>query len=110
MYSPKILRQAIDDLRSQLEDKDTPFGVDLAIPQVGGGARKTNVRPIRLSASGLCHLFLVPQYDYTKGQLSELTDVIIEKKATLFVCAVGVPPKEMVDRLHAAGILVMKCV
>jgi NAD(P)H-dependent flavin oxidoreductase YrpB (nitropropane dioxygenase family) len=50
------------------------------------------------------------QYDYTKGQLSELTDVIIEKKATLFVCAVGVPPKEMVDRLHAAGILVMKYV
>jgi NAD(P)H-dependent flavin oxidoreductase YrpB (nitropropane dioxygenase family) len=42
--------------------------------------------------------------------LSELTDVIIEKRATLFVCAIGVPPKEMVDRLHAAGILVMKCV
>jgi NAD(P)H-dependent flavin oxidoreductase YrpB (nitropropane dioxygenase family) len=50
------------------------------------------------------------QYDYTKGQLSELTDVIVEKKAALFVCAVGVPPKDMVDRLHAAGILVMKCV
>jgi len=49
-YSPKILRQAIDDLRSQLEDKDAPFGVDLAIPQVGGGARKTNVRPMCLPA------------------------------------------------------------
>jgi NAD(P)H-dependent flavin oxidoreductase YrpB (nitropropane dioxygenase family) len=45
-YSPKILRQAIDDLRDQLEDKDAPFGVDLAIPQVGGSARKTNVRPM----------------------------------------------------------------
>jgi len=91
MYNPKMLRQGIDDLRSQLEDKDAPFGVDLAIPQIGGGARKTN-------------------YDYTKGQLSELTDVMIEKKAALFVCAVGVPPKDMVDRLHAAGILVMNMI
>jgi len=40
--------------------------------------------------------------------LSELTNVIIEKKASLFVCAIGVPPKEMVDKLHAAGIVVMK--
>jgi len=42
--------------------------------------------------------------------LSGLTDVIIEKKAALFVCAVGIPPKEMVEKLHAAGIVVMKCV
>lgn len=49
-FSPKLLRQAIDDLRSQLEDKDAPFGVDLALPQVGGGARKTNVGPICLPA------------------------------------------------------------
>ena len=57
-----------------------------------------------------CAVYFLVQYDYTKGQLSELTDIIIEKKATLFVCAVGVPPKDMVDRLHAAGILVMKYV
>ena len=31
------------NLESQLEDKDAPFGVDLALPQVGGNARKTNV-------------------------------------------------------------------
>ena len=47
------------------------------------------------------------QYDYTKGQLPELIDVIIEEKAKLFVCAVGVPPKWAVDKLHAAGIPVM---
>lgn len=90
-YSPGTLREAINDLRAQLEDKNAPFGVDLAIPQVGGRARKTN-------------------YDYTKGQLPELTDVIIEKKASLFVCAIGVPPKEMVDKLHAAGIVVMNMI
>jgi hypothetical protein len=38
-----MLRAAIDDLRNQLDDKDAPFGIDLAIPQIGGGARKTNV-------------------------------------------------------------------
>jgi hypothetical protein len=46
-YSPRMLREAIDDLRNQLDDKDAPFGVDLAIPQIGGGARKTNVSPPR---------------------------------------------------------------
>ena len=47
------------------------------------------------------------QYDYTKGQLPELVDVIIEEKASLFVCAIGVPPKAVVDKLHGAGIPVM---
>ena len=47
------------------------------------------------------------QYDYTKGQLPELIDVIIEEKAALFVCAIGVPPTQVVEKLHAAGIPVM---
>ncbi|KAH9934847.1 2-nitropropane dioxygenase [Fomitopsis serialis] len=72
-------------------DKDAPFGVDLALPQLGGNARKTN-------------------YDYTKGQLPTLTDIIIKNKASLFVCAIGVPPRDMVDKLHAAGIVVMNMV
>ena len=50
------------------------------------------------------------QYDYTKGQLSKLVDIIIASKAKLFVCAIGVPSKEVVERLHKAGIVVMKCV
>ncbi|KAF7796870.1 hypothetical protein EIP86_008055 [Pleurotus ostreatoroseus] len=89
--SPKVLERSINELKSHLEDKNAPFGVDLLIPQVGGNARKTN-------------------YDYTEGRLSELTEVIIRNKAALFVCAVGVPPKEMVDRLHSAGIAVMNMV
>ncbi len=40
--------------------------------------------------------------------MPELTDVMIKGKVALFVCAVGVPPKEMVDKLHAANIAVMK--
>jgi hypothetical protein len=41
--SPKVLERTIHELKSQLENKDAPFGVDLALPQVGGSARKTNV-------------------------------------------------------------------
>lgn len=50
------------------------------------------------------------QYDYTNGQLSKLVDIIIASKAKLFVSAVGVPPKEVIERLHKARIVVMKCV
>ncbi|KAF9820163.1 hypothetical protein IEO21_01596 [Rhodonia placenta] len=90
-YTPKMLQNAIDELKSQLEDTNAPFGIDLALPQIGGNARKTN-------------------YDYTHGKLPELTDVIIKSKASLFVSAIGVPPKDMVDKLHAAGIVIMNMV
>jgi len=90
-YTPKFLRQQIKAIKSELNDKNAPFGIDLLIPAVGGTARKTN-------------------YDYTGGQLPQLIDIIIEEKAALFVCAIGVPPKEAVDKLHKAGIPVMNMV
>lgn len=90
-YTPKFLRQQIQAIKKDLVDKNAPFGVDLLLPQVGGNARKTN-------------------YDYTKGQLPDLINVIIEEKTKLFVSAVGVPPKEVVDTLHRAGIPVMNMV
>lgn len=49
-------------------------------------------------------------YDYTKGKLNELVDVIIESGAKLFVSAVGVPPKAIVDKLHKHGIYYMNMV
>jgi NAD(P)H-dependent flavin oxidoreductase YrpB (nitropropane dioxygenase family) len=103
-----MLRKAIDDLRNQLDNKDAPFGVDLAIPQIGGGARKTNVS-LPSGVQCLTHGW-IDQYDYTDGHLPELTEIMIEKNVSLFVCAIGVPPKVMVDKLHAAGIPVMKSV
>merc|ERR1712137_1395652 len=84
-YTPDMLREQIAEFKSFLNDKNAPFGVDLLLPQVGGSARKTN-------------------YDYTKGKLPELIDIIIEEKAALFVSAVGVPPAWVVEKLHAAGI------
>ncbi|KAK0210368.1 2-nitropropane dioxygenase [Desarmillaria ectypa] len=89
--TPKFLQGSIEELKGYLEDKNAPFGVDLLLPQVGGNARRTNI-------------------DYTGGQLSELLDVIINGGAKLFVCAVGVPPKWAVDKLHDAGIVVMNMI
>ena len=85
------MRAIIHDIKANLADKNLPFGVDLALPQVGGSARKTN-------------------HDYTHGQLDELITVVIEEKAALFVSAVGVPPEHVIKRLHDAGILVMNMV
>ena len=44
----------ISALKKDLKDPNAPFGVDLLIPQVGGSARKTNVRHLfRLQPSPL---------------------------------------------------------
>ncbi|KPI35425.1 putative nitronate monooxygenase [Cyphellophora attinorum] len=90
-YTPDMLREQIAELKGHLKDKNGAFGVDLLLPQVGGSARKTN-------------------YDYTKGKLNELVDIIIDSGARLFVSAVGVPPKAVVDKLHANGILYMNMI
>lgn len=90
-YTPAQLRSIIHELKSHLSSAPLPFGVDLALPQVGGSARKTN-------------------HDYTHGQLDALISVVIEEGAKLFVSAVGVPPAHVIRRLHEAGILVMNMV
>ncbi|KAL1841974.1 hypothetical protein VTJ49DRAFT_6217 [Mycothermus thermophilus] len=90
-YTPEMLREQIAELKEHLVDKNGAFGVDLLLPQVGGNARKTN-------------------YDYTKGKLDELVDIIIESGAKLFVSAVGVPPRHVVEKLHKNGILYMNMI
>lgn len=90
-YTPKMLKDQISEIKEGLNDKNAPFGVDLLLPKVGDGARKTN-------------------HDYTGGKLPELIDIIIESGAKLFVAAVGVPPRWAVDKLHAAGIPVMNMI
>eukprot|EP00808_Paulinella_micropora_P027214 g6072.t1 len=66
----------------------TPDMLRQEIAEVGGNARKTN-------------------YDYTKGNLPALINIICQEKAALFVSAVGVPPKWAVEQLHNTGIPVM---
>lgn len=90
-YSPAQLEEMLVELKSYLNDQTLPFGVDLALPQVGGGARSTN-------------------HDYTHGKLDELIEVTIKHGAKLFVSAVGIPPAHTIKRLHEAGILVMNMV
>lgn len=90
-YTPAQLQEIITDLKSFLTHPDLPFGVDLALPKVGEGARKTN-------------------HDYTNGQLDQLINVIVDNGAKLFVSAVGIPPKEVIEKLHQNGIFVMNMV
>jgi NAD(P)H-dependent flavin oxidoreductase YrpB (nitropropane dioxygenase family) len=42
-YTPKMLREMIAEMKELLVDRNAPFGVDLLLPAVGGGARATNV-------------------------------------------------------------------
>ena len=88
--SPDVLRECIQQTRKMLQP-GKPMGVDLLLPKVGKGARATNK-------------------DYTDGKLHDLIDVLIEEKIELFVCAVGVPPKWVVEKLHANGTVIMNMV
>ena len=42
--------------------------------------------------------------------MNELIDIIIQGGAKLFVSAVGVPPKSVIDKLHAHGVLYMNMI
>mmetsp|Transcript_55169 Transcript_55169/g.118524 ORF Transcript_55169/g.118524 Transcript_55169/m.118524 type:complete len:381 (-) Transcript_55169:51-1193(-) len=91
--SPEGLQAEVRKVKGMLKPGTSiagtvPFGVDLLLPQVGGNARKTNK-------------------DYTGGQLDAFVNVLMEENVPLFVCAVGIPPKWVVDKLHGKGILVM---
>ncbi|OBT53239.1 hypothetical protein VE04_06885 [Pseudogymnoascus sp. 24MN13] len=90
-FTPEELSDTIREVKSRLTDPSLPFGVNLLLPQVGGSARKTN-------------------WDYTQGKLDELIDIIIASGAKLFVSAVGVAPRDVVDKLHANGIFYMNLV
>lgn len=90
-YPPATLLEMIQDLKSRLTSPSLPFGVDLALPHIGDGARKTNT-------------------DYTNGQLDALIDIVISEGAKLFVSALGIPPPHIITRLHTAGILIMNMI
>lgn len=84
------LKKEIKEVKKLLKP-GMPFGVDLLIPKLGDGARKTN-------------------HDYTQGTLPQIIDVLLEEEVKLFVCAVGVPPKWVVDKLHSGGVVCMNMV
>lgn len=89
--TPELLKDALVELKSHLNDPNAPFGVDMALPKIGGGARKTN-------------------HPYHHGPLDPFIDVMIEMGCKLFVCAVGIPPHEAIEKFHKHGIVVMNMV
>lgn len=91
--TPIQLRAIIEEMKAGLDTPDSlpPFGVEIALPKVGGGATKTN-------------------QDCTGGKLDELIDITISSGAKVFVGSAGVPPRGVITRLHEAGILVVTVV
>ncbi|KAF3906430.1 hypothetical protein ABW20_dc0105433 [Dactylellina cionopaga] len=86
--TPEKVRTQIREMKAFLNNpNDVPFGIDILLPQIGGSARKTN-------------------YDYTTGRAEEIVDVCIQEGTKLFVSALGAPPPHLVERLHAAGVVV----
>ncbi|KAK2460505.1 hypothetical protein APHAL10511_007482 [Amanita phalloides] len=71
-------------IKAALKNKNALFNVDLALLRIRGSTQQTN--------HGL------------------LNQAIIEEKASLFVSAIGMPPKYVVDKLHKAGIVAMNMV
>lgn len=69
-----------------------------------------NVERNREANNAPFSFFPTHSYDYTKGKLDELVDIVIESGAKLFVSAVGVPPKHVVEKLQKAGILYMNMI
>ena len=86
--SPKNLRKQLKELKERLNDENQ--AQDLLIPKVGGNARKTN-------------------YDYTKGKLDEMIEIICESGCRLFVSAYAPTVRDM-DRLHRSGVFVMSMI
>ena len=67
-----MLQKAITELKSYLEDKDAPFGVDILIPQIGGGARKTNVSTRALFVKPGAESYDPPQRAYDERSLTSM--------------------------------------
>lgn len=132
-YEPRMLRKEIQMVRSLLVDKNAPFGVDLLLPKVGDGARATNYDYTKVCVVCCCCCVFSLNHFAMQGQLEELVQVMVEERikvcgeevffflfffspsqplpsTKLFVCAVGVPPRWVVDRLHSAGIFVMNMI
>ncbi|KAJ6002504.1 hypothetical protein N7451_005051 [Penicillium sp. IBT 35674x] len=85
-YTPDMLREQVAELKSYLNDKNAPFGVDLLLPQVGGSARKTKASS-------------------TSSSISSSRAVLSSSCLPLVF-----PPKTAVDKLHGAGVLCMNMI
>lgn len=75
LLTPKVLQESIEALKASLNDKDAPFGVDLAIPQVGGTARKTNVWPSSVVAHWEKRLSVLPISTITPKENSRSSQI-----------------------------------
>lgn len=76
-------------------------------------AKPSTVPPDKISpveTPSVTKMLTEASHDYTHGKLDELIEIIIESGAKLFVSAVGLPPRHVVDRLHQSGVLYMNMI
>jgi len=72
MQTPNVLQRSIDHINSYLENKDAPYGSSFGCADMRGR---------RMCLCGI---------------------TIIKSKVPLFLCLLGISPKELVVKLHAA--------
>jgi hypothetical protein len=127
-YTPEFLREQIAELKSELKDKNAPFGVDLLLPKVGGEARKTSEwrhagdmgtwrqtpdatwprqTTTTLAASSASSLTSSSPRRPRSSCECRCTVLVPVHQLTLRAVssAVGVAPKEVIEKLHKAGIV-----
>jgi len=83
--SPSRLAEKIDGVRALLHNKNAAFGVDIMVPKIGDGARKTNV-------------------DYTAGSFPLMIKVLVEKRVAIAITAVGIPDARAIETLRRGGV------
>lgn len=89
---PEQLEELIVEMKELLNDPENAvWGVDILIPKVGEGARKTNKH-------------------YHEGPIEEFLKVVVKHKANLLVTAIGAPSQEIVDYLHQHGVAIMSMI
>lgn len=104
--SPKFLQGSINELKSHLEDKNAPFGVDLLLPQIGGSARKTNVDidPVQVPNSSTHHSpsFFCRKTTLRASCLNSSTLSSKEEHPYLFVPSVFLPNGWSINSMQQA--------
>ncbi len=130
-FTPEQLREELDWIDAHIGDK--PYAVDIVIPQKYEGMG--NVDPAELEkqlqamvpqehhdfAAKLLREHGVPEWPdsndklgllgWTEATASPLLDEALKRpKVKLIANALGTPPKEIIDRIHASGRLVARAV
>ena len=120
------MKEALDEIKAGLKTPDTPFGVDLALPQVGGNGMRAppcssyqilsrvnseeDEQRLHFGRSGGVDRSNHCSQAGNLHQCSRWHALLLLTENDITDRSVTVPPKHIVDKLHAANILYMNMV